>query len=235
MAGRTPRALWVTVVLCGLVTAASLTGAAVLKARSARVDSPQATTEPARPSSSGLGPSGCLREPCQVLATTTIGGTFVDLVADSGGRSGRLRIGGPNASQVIEATITDGGVTLGSNSLQCVSGLVSACLIRGTGPNGTTGQVVVGRSEKWSPQERAYLSSAGLLLLNHMVSDSSPEVVAAQYDCKGNQDCARRPVYAQIFDLGGQEIGCTRTYARVEQLPGYPVVHVPLAQVKECP
>jgi hypothetical protein len=236
MAGRIPRGLAVTAVLCGLVTAASFAGAAMLKTRSTGVDNPSTASVSAPATTSGGGRSGCLREPCQVLAQTTVAGTFIDLIADFGATSGRLRIGGSSAGQVIETTITDLGVTLSADSLQCVPGSVSACLIRGTGPNGTTGQIVVGRSDKWSALERAYLSSAGLLVLNNMLGDSSPEVVAAQYDCRADQaGCARRPVYAQVFDLGGQEIGCTRTFPRIEQLPGFPLVQVPAAQLRECP
>ncbi|SDH58813.1 hypothetical protein SAMN05192558_1215 [Actinokineospora alba] len=235
MARRMPRSVVVTALLCGVVTAASLAGAAVLKARSQRVATPPSTSVSVPPTTPSVGLSGCLREPCQVLASTTVAGTFVELIADAGATSGRLRIGGPSASQVIETTVTDLGVTLTATSLQCVPGSASACLIRGEGPDGMTGQVVVGRSDKWNAQERAYLSSAGLLVLNNVVSDSSPEVIAAQYDCKGNQVCDKRPVYAQVFGLSGQEIGCTRTYTRLEQLPGYPQVTVPSAQLRDCP
>lgn len=236
MARRMPRSVVVTALLCGLVTAASLAGAAVLKARSDRVAAPPSTSVSTPPTTPSVGLSGCLREPCQVLASTTVAGTFVELLADAGATSGRLRIGGPSASQVIETTVTELGVTLTPSSLQCVPGSASACLIRGEGPDGTTGQVVVGRSDKWSAQERAYLSSAGLLVLNNVVSDSSPEVIAAQYDCPPGQDsCTKRPVYAQVFGLSGQEIGCTRTYTRLEQLPGYPQVTVTAANLRDCP
>ncbi|WP_436492183.1 hypothetical protein [Actinokineospora sp. HUAS TT18] len=234
MSQRVPRSVLWTALLSGAVTIASLTGAAVLNARSTPVSPP--TTSVSTPTTTpSIGVSGCLREPCQVLSTTTVGGTFVELIADAGARSGRLRIGGPSSSQVIETTVTELGVTLSATSLQCVPGSASACLIRGTGPSGTTGQVVVGRSDKWSAQERAYLSSAGVLVLGNVVSDSSPEVIAVQVDCRANQNCAGRPVYAQVFDLGGQEIGCTKTYSKVEQLPGYPLITFPAAQLRDCP
>ncbi|HVK25090.1 MAG TPA: hypothetical protein VM677_27330 [Actinokineospora sp.] len=235
MSVRAPRSVVLTAVLCGVVTAASLTGAAIINARSNTVSAPPTTSTTTPTTTPNVGVSGCLREPCQVLSTTTVGGTFVELIADAGATSGRLRIGGPSSSQVIETTITELGVTLSPTSLQCVPGSASACLIRGSAPTGTAGQVVVGRSDKWSAQERAYLSAAGVLMLGNVVSDSSPEVIAVQYDCRGNQVCANRPVYAQVFDLGGQEIGCTKTYPRVEQIPGYPQITFPAALLRDCP
>ncbi|CRK59802.1 hypothetical protein [Alloactinosynnema sp. L-07] len=235
MSARAPRSVVWTAVISGLVTAASLIGAAVLNARSNPMSALPTTTQSAPTSTPAVGVTGCLREPCQVLSTTTVGGTFVELIADAGATSGRLRIGGPSSSQVIETTVTELGVTLSPTSLQCVPGSASACLIRGAGPGGTTGQVVVGRSDKWRAQDRPFLSAAGVLMLGNLVSDSSPEVIAVQHDCRANQVCANRPVYAQVFDLGGQEIGCTKTYSKVEQIPGYPQITFPAALLRDCP
>ncbi|MGQ0838405.1 hypothetical protein [Actinokineospora sp.] len=236
MAGRrTPGPVVLTAALSVLVIVGALTGAAVLRSRADSAAGGTSTSVPAPTTTTGVGVSGCLREPCQVLATATVGGTIVELVADSGATSGRLRIGGPSASQVIETTITDRGITLTSNSLQCYPASVSACLIRGQNEDGATGQVVVGRSDKWSPLERAYFSQAGYLLLNNVISDSAPEVIAVQHDCAPAADCAKRPVYAQVFGLGGQEIGCSRLFARLDQLPGYPLVQLTAAQLRDCP
>ncbi|MDQ3403168.1 MAG: hypothetical protein M3548_07200 [Actinomycetota bacterium] len=229
-----PRGVVATVVVCVLVIAAAMTSAVLLRSRT-----PVATPLPTpsiTPTTTGVGVSGCLREPCQVLATATVGGTIMELVADSGATSGRLRIGGPSASQVIETTITERGVKLTPGSLRCYPASVSACLIMGSNEEGATGQVVVGRSDKWSALERAYFSEANYLLLNNVTSDSAPEVIAVQRDCgRTTGDCAKRPVYAQVFGLGGQEIGCSRTYPRLEALPGYPLVQLTAAQLRECP
>ncbi|GLZ38556.1 hypothetical protein [Actinokineospora sp. NBRC 105648] len=233
MAGRrAPTAVVLAMVICGLVLAASLTGAAVLRVRNSSGHTmPGPTSDTAVTTG-----NACKREPCQTLATATVGGTVVELVADSGAASGRLHIGVPGATrQIIEATITDMGVTLSQDSLQCVPAAVSACLIRGVGDKGTAGQIVVGRSDKWSPLGRAFVSRAGLLSLAPVLGDSAPEVIAVQWDCARGEDCARRPVYAQVFGLGGQEVGCTRAFARVDLLPGWPNIAPAAASLRDCP
>src|SRR5262245_48702176 len=127
-AGR-PWAVVITAVVCALVAAGALAGAVALKNR----DESSADTGTSAPpvTTTGVGADGCAVEPCEVLGTVPVGGTTVDLVADSGYRSGRLRIGGAGSSEVIELTITDIGATLGKDSLQCVSGTLAACLVRG--------------------------------------------------------------------------------------------------------
>ncbi|WP_018682400.1 hypothetical protein [Actinokineospora enzanensis] len=234
MAGRrAPTAVVLAMVICGLVVAAAITGAAVLRVRAA-------PNGPAAPSTSEVaappGPITCRREPCQVLGTATVGGTVVQLIADSGANAGRLRIAGAaSAEQVIELSVTDLGVTLTTDSLQCVPGTVSACLVRGVSEKGTTGQVVAGRSDKWSPLGRAFFSEANYLTLANVQGDSTPEVIAVQQDCSVTPDCSKRSFYVQVFGLGGQELGCTRTYPKIDQLPGYPGI-VPLeVQLRGCP
>jgi hypothetical protein len=178
---------------------------------------------------------GCLKEPCTVLATTTVGGTGVELVADAGFTSGRLRIGGVTSSDVIEATITGMGVKLAADSLQCIPGGPAACMIKGKHENGLAGQVVVGRSGNWSPVEKPFLSDAGYLALGNVGSDSAPEVLAAQHDCGGaGNDCASRPVFLQVFKYTGTVVGCTKNYPRLNRLPGYPAVHVAEPELSPC-
>lgn len=232
-AGGTPRAVILTVVVAAVVAAGALAGAAAVRWRAGQ-GAAGASVSAGAPA--GAGEDGCHVAPCQVLAAATVRGMVVELIADAGGRSGRLRIGGPSSGHVIETTITDLGVTLTAGSLQCLDGVVSACLVRGAAPTGAAGQVVVGRSENWTALERPYLSGAGYLALANIVEDTTPEVVAVQHDCAGAapQDCARRPVFAQVFALGGEEIGCTRTYNRMEQLPGHPDVHPTPPQLRKC-
>ncbi|SDD20313.1 hypothetical protein [Actinokineospora iranica] len=228
---RAPTAVVLTALLSALVAGAAMTGSALLRDRpSARTPA----TETPPNSAASIGVSGCHRAPCQVLATATVGGTVIDLVADAGAASGRLRIGGPSASLVIETTITELGATLTHDSLQCHPASISACLIRGDTDEGATGQVVVGRSGKWSPLARAFYSRAGHLALVDIVNDQAPEVLAVQPDCPADTDCAKRPVYAQVFELSGEEVGCSRTYSRIDQLPGYPEVDFTAAQLRPC-
>ncbi|MCT2586189.1 hypothetical protein [Actinophytocola gossypii] len=234
MARRTPFAVVLTAVLTALVAVGALVGAAVVRERQA-ADAP-VSSAPAPPSPSpSVGVSGCLVEPCQVLDRVPVAGTTVELVADSGARSGRLRIGGPQSSEVIEVTVTDLGVTLTKSSLQCVARAMSACMVRGEYEGGLAGQVVVGRSGKWSSLTKPFVSSAGYLSLSEVTSTQSGlELVAAQYDCTG-AECAGEPVFAQVFAVAtGGELGCTDDYDAVEYLPGYPDVTLSGDDLSEC-
>jgi hypothetical protein len=233
--GGTPRSVIVTAVLAVLVTAGALGGAEVIRQRAAESGSTPATSQKP-PASSVVGASGCLVEPCKVLARTTVGGTIVDLVADAGARSGRMRVGGPTSGSVFEATITERGVTLTSDSLQCIAGGPIACLIKGElDGGGIAGQIVVGRSDKWSLTEKTYLSVAGYLALANIDGDVAPEIVAAQHDC-GNTgaNCSARPVFVQVFAVAGKVLGCTKDYPRLDKLPGWPTVKITAAALTPC-
>jgi hypothetical protein len=196
---------------------------------------PDTATSP--PSTSGVGVDGCAVDPCEVLSTVHIGGTTVDLVADSGFKSGRLRLGGAGSSEVIEATITDMGATLGKDSLQCVSGTLAACLIRGQSPQGVVGQVVVGRSTKWNPLALPFQSDAGYLALAEVLPDVGAEVLVAQHRCdrQTTTDCSGTPVYVRVYNLKSEDRGCTRNYSKLENLPDWPAVTFKSTEIKPCP
>jgi len=233
-----PRSVIVAVVVSALVAAGALVASAALRTRASGSATGAPTSE--KPSStSPVGVSGCLVEPCQVLGRATVGGTSIELVADKGGVSGRLRVGGPTSGQVIETTITDMGVKLTADSLQCVSGGPSACLITGSrdGEAEVDGQVVVGRSDSWSALERPFVSDAGYLALSNVDGDSTPEVLAAQHDCQARDpaSCSGQLIHVQVFALTGSVMGCSRSYSRLEKLPEYPVVHLTKAQLIPCP
>jgi hypothetical protein len=232
--GRVPPSLIVTVVLSLLVAAGALVGAGALRLHAARTAQGPSTS--GKPGANPLGSSGCLVDPCRVLGTATVGGTSMDLVADAGARSGRLRIGGPNSSQVIPATVTETGVILTEDSLRCMAGGPSACLIMGRLPDErVVGQTVVGRADNWASGQ-TYVSNAGYLALANVDGDASPEILAAQHDCASSDPaaCAGRPVRIQAFDLSGSVVGCTRTYTGLERLPGFPVVKVTTADLGSC-
>ncbi|WP_146107964.1 hypothetical protein [Actinokineospora auranticolor] len=228
---RAPTAVVLAMVICGLVVAAALTGAAVL-----RVRTNPAAAAPLTTSSASTNPRAgeCKREPCKRLGQVPVAGTDVQLIGDSGAASGRLLIGSPGSPQIIEITVTDLGVKLTESSLQCAAGAVAACIVRGVGDKGTTGQVIAGRSDKWSPLGRAFFSAANYLSLANVVGDSSPEVITVQRDCRTGEDCQRQ-VYVQVFGLGGEELGCTKTYSRMDQLPGYPEIVPTEIQLRGCP
>ncbi|PWW64518.1 hypothetical protein DFQ13_103492 [Actinokineospora spheciospongiae] len=229
---RVPRGVVLTAVLCALVVAAALGGAALLRDRAAGHPAADTTSSPpVEPTpADAIGPDGCRPgEACQVLGRAAIGSTYLDLIGDPGGVSGRVRIGGPTTSQVIEVTVTESQVTLGPDSLVCRAAGISACLVRGGGERGVVGQVIVGRSGKWSPVNKAFFSAAGSLSLGDVNGDGTPEVLAVQCD----RACPR--VFVQVLTLAGDEQDCTRTYARPEQLPGYPAVEVTASALRACP
>lgn len=237
MAGRVPRSMIVAVVLAIVVAAGAVGGAAAVRWRANdSAGTPPTSQKP--PPTSGVGVNGCLTEQCHVLASTTVGATSVELVADAGLASGRLRIGGAATGQVFEATITGGtnGVKLTAESLQCIAGGPAACMIRGKRPDGSiAGEIIVGRSGDWSRQETQFISDAGYLVLANTDADSAPEVIAAQHDC-GNMDsdCSTRPVFAQVFAFNGTAVGCTKNFPKLDRLPGYPTVHVTGQQLSPC-
>jgi hypothetical protein len=227
----TPWPVIVTVLLCGLVAAGALTAAATLRDR----DEPgQQTTSLATPSA--LPFSGCKKEPCTVLRFEAIGDTRVELLADAGAMSGRLRIGGPDARQVIEVAISGMGAVLTQDSLRCVVGSLSGCLVRGNYPGGAAGQLVVGRSGKWSSVDRQFVAGAGYLGLVDVGPPVGPEVVAAQYvDCDPTTaDCTGQKVYAQVYAINGSRLGCTRHYSQLDSLPGFPEVELKLDALHPC-
>lgn len=228
-----------TAVLSALVAGGALVGAKLVREHRAAADAPSVQQSTAPPTeSTSVGVRGCRTEPCRVLAITRVAGTTVELVADRGNRSGRLRIGGPSSSEVIETTVTDLGVTLTKSSLQCVAGAMSACMVRGAYEDGIAGQVVVGRSGKWSSLRKPFVSGAGYLVLAEVTgAQSGPEVIAAQHKCgrATAADCAGAPVFAQVFAVAsGTEVGCTRTYSDVGSLPDHPDVTLTADELTTC-
>jgi hypothetical protein len=231
MPGATPRSLIVAVVIATAVAAGALAASAALRARASGPSIP-ATTTPTSANASPVGVSGCLAEPCAVLGTATVGGTLIELVADKGAASGRLRVGGPNSGQVIETTITDMGVKLTTDSLQCLAGGPSACLIRGERDGEVDGQVVVGRSDSWSALERPFVSEAGYLVLANIDAGAAPEVLAAQHGCQAGDpgSCTATWIHLQAFAFTGPVLGCTGSYRRLQDVPA----HVTAAQLRPC-
>lgn len=236
MAGRrAPIATIVAIVLSALVATGALV-AATLRDRGANTSAPPATTteDTAEP----VGPDGCRVAPCTVLGRIPVGGAMIELVADAGARSGRLRIGGGTGDGVVfEVTITSAGtVTLDDQSLECMTVSSTACLIRGRSADGMVGQVVAGRSGNWAEAPKSFSSNAGYLSLADADTSSGPEVLAVQYDCDRavTPDCAGQEVYAQVFTVNGKELGCTDNYSRLESLPEYPEVDFAKADVHPC-
>lgn len=230
---RTPTSVVVTIVLALLVAAGAVTTAALLRPGGRPTAEPSGSSTPAPAPDQEDDASTCHREPCQVLGTVVVAGSTVDLMVDAGGTSGRLRIGGPGSSRVIETSVTKLGVKLTTTSLQCVAGTITACLIRGAYDGGVAGEVIVGRSDTWNALENRFLSTAGYLALSNVAGNASPEIVAVQYECEDN--CHSGPVFGQVFEANGTERGCTRHhYAKLENMPGYPNIQLRGVELVDC-
>lgn len=227
MAGdvRRPWATVITAMVCALVAAGALAVAASQRDRGETRSSTDPTT---LPSTSGVGVDGCAVEPCTVLASIPVSGNLIDLVADDGFRSGRLRIGRAGSSEVIEVTITEKGAVLGQDSLQCVPGTLVSCLIRGTTEQGVIGQIVVGRTGQWNQLTQPFQSDAGYLALADVTGDTGAEILVAQHRCDraSTPDCSATPVYLHVYNMRSEDKGCTRSYKSLDALPGWPVVTV---------
>ena len=226
----------VTTVVCVLVALGALVTAAVLRNERASTAASDGTTTPST-TTSGAGADGCLAAPCTVVGPIPIGGTTVQLVVDDGGKSGRVQIGGGGASEVIEVTITRLGAVLGPDSLQCTGGSITVCVVRGAAAEGMFGQVVVGRSGKWASVERPFGSDAGYVGAQEVNGrQTGPEVLVAQHRCDptATDDCATTPVYLQVFNVQSELLGCTRDYARLESIPGWPAVAFTAAAIRPC-
>ena len=229
-----PRAVVGTAVVCALITLGALVTAGVLRHERAAPDRLAEDVPPA--TTTGPGADGCSAEPCTVQRVT-IGGTSVQLVVDASGRSGQLQIGGGGASFVNEATITGYGATLGQDALRCVGGSLAACLVRGPGPEGTYGQVVVGRSAKWASTEKPFVSDASFVGLQEVTGrQTGPEVLVAQHRCDraATADCSATPLHLRMFSVDGELVGCTRDYARLESIPGWPAPELTQASIRPC-
>jgi hypothetical protein len=222
----------ITAMVSALVAAGAFAAAAVWRERTTA--SEEASPGPA--STSGAGLDGCMVPRCTVLRSTSVAGTTVDLVADRDATSGRLRIGGAGSSEVFEVTITTMGAVLGPESLQCLPGLPSACLVRGQFPQGVIGEVVVGRSTKWNELAQPFQSDAGYLALADVNGDNSADVLVAQHRCDRTvtPDCANTQVFVRVYDMQSQDLGCTRNYSRLESLPGWPTVTLTAAALDPC-
>lgn len=207
-----------TVLLSLLVTVGAVGTAAYLRNRADAAAQTPPPTQSALPST-----PGCRVEPCQVLATADVASTRIELVADAGGKSGRLRIGG---TRLVESTITERGAVLTEDSLQCVAAIPAACIVRGVAHPGAgvVGEIVIGRSGKWSLAGRGYASSAGHLTLVDINGHGAPEIIAVQVG-----------FYAQVFAMDSTVMGCTKSYSKIEQLPGWPAVKPDRRELKPCP
>jgi hypothetical protein len=142
------------------------------------------------------------------MVATTIGSTKIDLIADSGGQSGRLKVGD---DLLFEADITTKGAVLTPSSLVCLAGPPVSCMIRGEADGNLYGEVVLGRDGKWAKAGTTFLANGGYLSLANVDGDAQPEVVAVQ-----------RGYFTTVWGLDGEDLGCTAVVSRPDRLAGWP-------------
>lgn len=230
---RAPRSVQVTALLAVLVAVGALVTVWVLRSQR----DPQGAgpdTMPA-PTTSTDAAEICGESPCEVLTSTPLGLTTVQLLADVNGLNGRLRVLRSGSSTVLEMALAGEGVRLDQRSLVCAKGPTSACLVSGAHRGGVAGEVFVDGERGWeSPPLQ--LSPAGYVDLMQVTGDKTPDVVVAtQPDCDGTAaECAGTPVVLEVFGLDGESLGCTQPYAALAQLPGWPAVQLNGIALQPC-
>jgi hypothetical protein len=231
---RIPRSAVVTALLAAVVTAAALV--AVVQLRPKPDDA--STSQPVQPEIRAGAAPGCGAGACQQLATMTVAGTPVVLLAGADGQGGRVRIG-PQPGTEFELSIIGMGAKLSPSSLRCIAGSTSACLVRGeTAAGGAYGELLTGTGEVWRDFGRPYFADAGTLSLFDVTQDGRPDVIVVRHECpnapSGTPACDAAPVLAEVYDLDGKVRGCTATVRSPSSFRGWPEVEVRKSQLKSC-
>jgi hypothetical protein len=229
---RTPRSVLVTVLVALVVVIAALV---VVVAVRPKPDAPVLTAPAVAPRSV----AACGKAPCRTLKSVQIHGTTVALLDDGQGGSGLVAIGA-DASTLEEVTVTALGAGLDADSLTCLDGSTAACLVQGRQATGVViAELLASDGDTWRTSERQFLSDASYIGLDDVTGDNVPEVVLVRHECpdatSGTPQCTAAPVLAEIFDLGGDTLGCTRKYTSPSQLHGWPVIRLSKVDVRQCP
>lgn len=228
---RPPRPVLLTVALAAVVVVASLVAAVLLR--------PDGDPEAAGGLSMPTATAGdtCAGGPCRVVASASVNGMTVELLAAERGSAGRLRAGGPASASAAEVTIGTMGVPLNQDSLRCEESTTPVCLVRGPHDGGMVGELHVWQGDSWRSDQRPYFSDAGSVTLDDVDSDDVPEVVLVSHDCSDVDSvsaCREAPVLAEVFDLSGGTVGCTGTYGSPGSLRDWPEVDVESHELMAC-
>src|SRR5262249_25597162 len=125
--------------------------------------------------------------------------------------------------------------TVDAHSISCEEGKASACLLQGKDGADALGEVYIDDGGTWRQTPIPFSSDAGYLALRDINGDGTPDVVTTQRRCGDNAPDSCTKVAAAVFQLTGDEIGCTVTYAAKDQLPGWPDVAPVVSKLSECP
>ena len=188
------------------------------------------------PSTPGNAQLECGNGPCRSLADTTVAGSSVQLLANADATSGRVRIvTAQGLNSVFETTISQLGATLTAQSLTCVTATAATCMVSGTGPEGSAGEVFVEANGDWERADDPYFASGGYISLRQGGAQGA-EVITAQVECDSDltTECAGAPVYVQVFAATGATLGCTTPVSKLDRLPGWPTVTVSTGQLHAC-
>ncbi|HWD06540.1 MAG TPA: hypothetical protein VG674_29290 [Amycolatopsis sp.] len=234
---RIPRSALLTAALAAVVTVAALVVVLGLRQKPADVASGVAPAGVEPPPSTA---TTCGADPCRQLAAVSVAGTPVVLLADATGGWGRVEIGAQPGTQ-FELAITTMGAKLTAQSLQCVAGKTSACLVRGAVGHGegAYGELLIGSDGVWRDFGKPYFADAGTLSLYDTTADGRPDVIVVRHECPdatpGTPKCQAAPVLAEVYQLSGSVIGCTKQVTAPSDLRGWPDVQVRSADLRACP
>jgi hypothetical protein len=242
----------VTLAVAGVVAAAALAGALLLRPRpDTSSDAGTGGQQLSVGNTSANAPLQCDNGPCQLLATAAAGDSTVQLYADdvsptqqNAAQSGRVRFAGKTGPITFETNISQDEAVLTPSSLSCpASQQVPACIVFGeysqdNQKDGALAEVFVERDGYWvRPSYDIYYSSAGYFTLWPGTAGTPPQVITVQNDCADSDDqCPNPKVYVQLFALGvDSPTGCTKPVGAISLLPGHGTTMPPAADLRACP
>ncbi|KAA9150097.1 hypothetical protein FPZ12_041905 [Amycolatopsis acidicola] len=207
----------VTAVLAAVVTIAALVVVRELRPENSSVPGVEAAIPAGAPTSNAL---ECGDGPCAVVATQTVGGDSVALMADAAGGNGRLRAG----AVVLQTTVTELGAKLSADSLTCVQASTSACIVDAPLNGGRIAQLFIDRADGWRSVDKPYFSAAGAVALGNVSGSDAPEITVVDSS----------PVVARVYALDGSVVGCTKKYSYASQLRGWPNIRLQASDLRAC-
>ena len=111
-------------------------------------------------------------------------------------------------------------------------------MVSGNSSDGSVSEVFVDRAGDWERTQDPYYASGGYVALYQAPDGSPVEIVAVQNQCPEDDApsaCAKTQLFAEVFSLTGDEVGCTHPVSRETELPGWPSVTPSSEQLHPCP
>lgn len=231
---RASRPVLIAIVLAVLVLAAAIGTTLVMRQlREAGAASTSTQPAPTAPTAPTDPVQLCGQTPCVKLTSVSMPRfkETVDLLADGKGHFARLRITSDRGAVLFSSQVP----TVDAKSITCEEGKTSACLLQGKDGTDLIGEVYTDDGGTWRQTPIPFSSDGGYLALRDVNGDAVPDVVTTQSRCDYNAPASCTKVAVAVFQLTGDEIGCSITYASPQQLPGWPDVTPNAAKLSECP